>query len=89
MAVVHDTEHAFCETIAANLTHIRRLTAAGRKPNGGADTRALCGASALWDTSLAFSRDRVEHWNPWPYGLCSRCKATFIGPEPREAGGHG
>jgi hypothetical protein len=72
------TEHAFCETIAASLTHIRPLTAAGRKPSGGADTPALYGAKALWDTSLAFSAERVEHWNPWPYGLCSKCKAQFM-----------
>jgi hypothetical protein len=70
--------HAFCETIAANLTHIRLLTEAGRKPSGGADTAALCGAPALWDTSLTFSPSRVEHWNPWPYGLCSKCKTAYL-----------
>lgn len=74
-----DHGHAFSETIAANLTHIRPLTAAGLKPGGGADTPALCGAPVLWDKSLGFTADRVEHWNPWPYGLCSRCKSAFQG----------
>jgi hypothetical protein len=85
--VSHDKGHAFCETIAANLTHIRPLTAAGRKPSGGADTPALCGAKVLWDTATPFTSAKVASWNAWPYALCSRCKAAFL--EPGEVGGHG
>jgi hypothetical protein len=77
--VEHDSGHAFCETIAAALTHIRRLTTKGRAPGGGADTPALCGAAALWDTQLPFTRANVEGWDPWPQPLCSQCKATFLG----------
>jgi len=73
----HSTTHAFCETIAASITHIRILGPKGRMPGGGADTTALCGALVLWDTGLAFSSERVATWRPWPYRLCSQCKTEF------------
>lgn len=60
-----------------DVTHIRRLTAKGRKPGGGADTLGLCGAKVLWDTKAEFSPERVTKWNSWPYALCRRCKEVF------------
>jgi len=45
-------EYAFCESAWAGSRtpwHIRRLTDAGRKPGGGADTKALCGREVAWD----------------------------------------
>lgn len=73
----HDEAHAFCETISAHLTHIRPLTARGRKEGGGADTLALCDAEVLWDTETPFSARLVQAWDPWPYALCPACKAVF------------
>jgi hypothetical protein len=70
-------EYAFCETIAACTTHIRVLTDRGRKEGGGADTLALCGAKAEWDTKTPFSAALVVSWDPWPYALCRQCKTCF------------
>jgi hypothetical protein len=44
-----EDKYSYCETLAAYVWHIRRLTAVGRKPSGGADTLALCKAQVLWD----------------------------------------
>lgn len=77
----HSTTHAFCETIAASLTHIRALGKRGRCPSGGADTRTLCDLKAEWDTAARFSADAVAKWNAWPYQLCSTCKAMFAANE--------
>lgn len=38
-----------CETVHAITVHLRRLSVAGVKYGGGADTLALCGAKAAWD----------------------------------------
>lgn len=43
---------SYCETATAgprSTWHIRLLTAAGKKMNGGADTPALCGREVAWD----------------------------------------
>lgn len=72
------TVHAFCETIAASTTHIRVLSSAGPKYGGGADTRALCGAKASWDTKTPFSEALVRNWSGWPYPLCKGCRESYV-----------
>jgi len=56
-------KYAFCESAWAGSRtpwHIRQLTDAGRKPGGGADTKALCGCEVAWDltaeVNLSFDR---------------------------------
>lgn len=44
------TDFSYCETAAATGRWcIRVLSSEGRKPNGGADTKTLCGFQAAWD----------------------------------------
>jgi hypothetical protein len=50
--VNQEDKYSYCETIAAYVWHIRRLTAVGRKLSGGADTLALCKAKVLWDLNF-------------------------------------
>lgn len=38
-----------CETTAAVTIHLRRLSSAGPKYGGGADTKTLCGMKPSWD----------------------------------------
>ena len=64
-----DETHAFCETYHAPPLapwHIRRLTEAGRRTGGGADSASLCG--------------RVEHL-PAPT-TCADCSAPAVGLRP-------
>jgi hypothetical protein len=58
------TGYAYCESVHATPMsphHIRKLTAAGMKSGGGADTAALCGRDlrAGWDTSPVKADDDV------------------------------
>lgn len=73
-------DYAYCETIAAYVWHIRKLTTKGLKPGGGADTRALCGAEALWDIANV----EVFPNNPAWRNACRKCKAEFEA-HPKEA----
>jgi len=48
-------EFSFCESVhASSLSpwHIRRLTDAGKKLGGGADTKSLCGREMCWDLEV-------------------------------------
>lgn len=47
-----------CETIAAITVHIRRVTEAGPKYGGGADSLTLCGKKAAWDTKFDIEEAR-------------------------------
>lgn len=65
-------EFSFCESIHASSTslwHIRKLTAQGRKPGGGADTKALCGRDMAWD---------LQHpVTPNEDFCCTKCSEMF------------
>ena len=50
--------------------HIRKLTAAGRKLGGGADTKALCGRKVSWDINTPVHKDAVRL-------ACALCVAEF------------
>lgn len=63
---------SFCETNAAYVYHIRRLTPAGRKLGGGADTPALCGRKVSWDVPTPV--DLTPPLN----GLCKECATRYI-----------
>ena len=71
-----DESYSFCETATASGTtpwHIRKLTAVGRKPGGGADTPSLCGRDVAWDVErdcdLSITLP-LEH-------CCQRCRAEM------------
>ena len=51
-------QFSFCESLQATSVspwHIRRLTAAGPKYRGGADTESLCGRKMGWDLETAIT----------------------------------
>lgn len=78
---MNNNDYSFCETIAATGPwHIRKLSAAGKKLGGGADTKTLCGLEAAWDinceisdVSLADPQDRQQPGRP-----CPACKAKYL-----------
>ena len=53
-------EYSFCETTNAYLWHIRRLSKAGRKLGGGADTPTLCGLTPSWDVNCEITTERLQ-----------------------------
>jgi hypothetical protein len=62
-----DSNHAFCESMYARSGapwHLRKLTEAGRKPGGGADTPALCGRQVTWDLEVPITQHHLEHACP-------------------------
>jgi len=65
-------EYSFCETLAANLWHIRQLTDAGQKRGGGADTPTLCGLTAAWDVSAPIPPKLLGG-----SGICHTCAAKY------------
>lgn len=68
--------YSYCETVTAGPLspwHIRRLTEAGRKPSGGADTPALCGREVAWDIPAPEVTNPVDAG-----GVCRRCLATYL-----------
>lgn len=55
-------EYSYCESAHASsrsVWHLRRLTRAGRKPGGGADTPALCGRVVAWDLEMPVEPHRL------------------------------
>lgn len=74
-------QFAWCErSFATEVTprHVRRLTEAGLRTGGGADTAALCGAEVSWDLStveladVAVSAATPHHvWR-----VCTGCAAA-------------
>lgn len=53
---------AYCEAVTAtpwSPNHIRKITSAGLKTGGGADTDALCGRALGWDLRLVPEDDDV------------------------------
>ena len=69
------TEYSYCETIAANLLHIRPLTAKGRRYGGGADTLGLCGAKVLWDVGVPINERTLVQTGI--YGTCQKCRKVY------------
>lgn len=56
--------YSFCETVTANGRtpwHIRKLSEAGPKYGGGADTEALCGRKVAWDVQVEINEFHVAH----------------------------
>lgn len=71
-------EYAICERVTATDTsprHIRKLTAAGMFPGGGADGLALCGAAVAWDTSAVSPAEvpNIVAHETETYRLCRAC----------------
>ena len=62
-----------CETVAAITVHLRRLSAAGSKYGGGADTPALCGAKPSWDLKSDVETARCQR--------CRKAARMSIYPE--------
>jgi hypothetical protein len=92
------TGYAYCESVhATGLSphHIRKLTAAGMKKGGGADTPTLCGRDLTggWDTSpvkagddvMALSEPRAAgDLQDATWRACRPCALTYLedtGPE--------
>ncbi len=56
--------YSLCEAVTAtaiSLVHIRKLTEAGRKLGGGADTPALCGRNVSWDLGTEINKDHLAY----------------------------
>lgn len=65
--------YSFCETVTAGPTtpwHIRRLTEAGRRLGGAADTPALCGRAVSWDLQVTITPHHLGH-------ACPECGAAL------------
>jgi hypothetical protein len=61
-------EYSLCETAHAAPQapwHIRRLTLAGKKLGGGADTDALCGRKVAWDLNVPMSTHHLTQNTCW------------------------
>lgn len=64
-------EYAYCEPVSASSMsywHIRKLGPKGLRPNGGADTKALCGRVVSWDLRVPL----VQHNR-----TCPQCWAEY------------
>jgi hypothetical protein len=64
---------SFCETATAGPLspwHIRKLTKAGRKLGGGADTAALCERAVAWDLNVPISDHHLAH-------CCKACAGPY------------
>jgi len=68
-------DFAFCEygNSIMGFCHIRRLTEAGPKYGGGADTKALCGREVRWDLDTPITEERLIH----PGHVCQECAALY------------
>lgn len=64
-----------CESTAAIVLHLRRLSPAGPRYTGGIDTPFLCGAKYLngWDTRIPVEAFDGEP-NRGPTRLCRGCR---------------
>jgi hypothetical protein len=68
---------SFCEPVTASsrsFWHIRKLSEAGRKLGGGADTPSLCGRVVCWD--LEASVEKLAN-NPDTIFICPRCLEAY------------
>ena len=69
----NDSAFSFCEQAAAtggSPWHIRKLSSAGRKLGGGADTRSLCGREVCWDLEVRITAHHLMH-------CCPQCASEF------------
>jgi len=66
---------SFCETGFAMSApwHLRRLSDAGPKYGGGADTPALCGRKVAWDIDVPVTPERLDN----PDITCAKCKEAL------------
>ena len=67
------TDYSFCETAHATGSspwHIRKLTSAGKKLGGGADTPALCGRKVAWDIKANINEFAIKY-------ACAHCQDAF------------
>jgi hypothetical protein len=82
--------YSYCEPVTATGTspwHIRRLTEAGRKLGGGADTPALCGREVSWDLGgNEVTAESIERINQWPPVVCPSCEAAWVAAVNRTGG---
>ena len=65
------TEYSYCETIAAYVWHIRRLSDRGRFLGGGVDTLALCKARVAWDLKAPINDNLRGD------GMCRECAEKY------------
>lgn len=66
---------SYCEPVTAGplaVWHIRRLTAVGHKPTGGADTKALCGLPVAWDIPCSIRQGDAD-----TEGVCPACADAY------------
>ncbi len=67
--------YAFCECAYASGVsrwHIRRLTEAGYKLGGGADTLSLCGKKVSWDLKVTITAYHLEK------NACLVCRKVYV-----------
>jgi hypothetical protein len=65
--------YSFCETSTARAMtpwHIRKLTKAGKKLGGGADSPALCGRAVAWDLNVEIDAHHLSH-------CCRDCELQY------------
>jgi hypothetical protein len=67
--------YSYCETWTAGSNtpwHIRKLTDAGKKLGGGADTPSLCNRTVDWDVNCPFdTKNRI-------IPVCKKCKDVYL-----------
>jgi hypothetical protein len=73
-------EFVTCETVAAIVLHVRRVTAAAPIPLGGHTAprpRALCGAPVDWDTQIPVASIAAEPDDNRAVRPCRTCRAQL------------
>jgi len=67
--------HSFCESVYAtpySRWHIRKLTKAGKKYGGGADSFALCGRRVDWDMEVELTDFHLKN------NSCQECLKIYL-----------
>ncbi len=68
-------EYSFCESAHASpfsKWHIRKLTKAGKKLGGGADTDSLCDKKVNWDLEVQLDKHHLEN------NSCKKCLEIYL-----------
>jgi hypothetical protein len=80
---IQKDEYSYCETFTAGSStpwHIRKLTDAGKKLGGGADTPSLCDRTVAWDVNCPLQEfDIIKNPKaPNTIPVCKKCKEAYL-----------
>jgi hypothetical protein len=70
-------KYVFCETTAAYVWHVRKLSEQGIKLGGGADTKTLCGLRPSWDLKAPVAAYAHIVRDGQGNGICHKCLQEY------------